>query len=243
MLIATGTDVPANATSGYAKGCLFIDRNVATGTTGLYENIGTNTSCNFNAIGAVAAGEITLATGSILLGTAGVAAALDGKGDGKILIGNGTTMASFALSQDATMTNGGVVTIAKINNLATAAEVNGVCDGCTATAAEINTQCDLSLQTETITSGAISVTKRVTKLDTTAGATLFTLAAPDATMLGQVKVIEMSADNGDATLSLANVQNGSAGTTCTWTDVGDCLVLVGGVSKWNVVSEGTAALT
>ena len=138
ILQATGTDVPANATTGYAKGCLFIDRDVVTGTTGLYENIGTNTSCNFNAIGAITAGEITLATGSVLLGTAGVAAALDGKGDGKVLIGNGTTMASFALSQDVTMTNAGVVTIAKINNLATAAEVNQVCDGATATATEIN---------------------------------------------------------------------------------------------------------
>jgi len=113
MLIATGTDVPANATSGYAKGCLFIDRNVVTGTTGLYENIGTNTSCNFNAIGAVTAGEIALATGSILLGTAGVAAALDGKGDAKILVGNGTTMTSVSLSGDATITNAGVVTVTK----------------------------------------------------------------------------------------------------------------------------------
>ena len=52
ILLASGTDVPAGATNGYAKGCIFIDRNVATGTTGLYENIGTNTSCNFNAIGA-----------------------------------------------------------------------------------------------------------------------------------------------------------------------------------------------
>ena len=113
VLIATGTDVPTGATSGYAKGCLFIDRNVATGATGLYENIGTNTSCNFNAIGAVAAGEITLATGSILLGTAGVAAALDGKGDAKILVGNGTTMTSVSLSGDATITNAGVVTVTK----------------------------------------------------------------------------------------------------------------------------------
>ena len=51
ILLATGTDVPTDATSGYAKGCLFIDRDVATGTTGLYENVGTNTSCNFDSIG------------------------------------------------------------------------------------------------------------------------------------------------------------------------------------------------
>jgi len=114
MLIATGTDVPANATSGYAKGCLFIDRNVVTGTTGLYENIGTNTSCNFNAIGAVTAGEIALAQGSVLIGNAaGAATALAGEGDAKILVGNGTTMTSVSLSGDATITNAGVVTVTK----------------------------------------------------------------------------------------------------------------------------------
>ena len=146
ILLADGLDVPANATAGYAKGCLFIDRNVATGITGLYENIGTSASCNFNAIGAVTAGEIALATGSLLLGTAGVAAAIDGSGDGKILVGNGTTMTSVSLSQDVTITNAGVATIAKINNLATAAEVNQVCDGNTATAAEIIAAADISEQ-------------------------------------------------------------------------------------------------
>ncbi len=50
ILWASGTDVPTDATSGYAKGCLFIDRNVATGTTGLYVNEGTKTSSSFKAI-------------------------------------------------------------------------------------------------------------------------------------------------------------------------------------------------
>ncbi len=50
ILLATGLTTPANTTSGYAKGCLFIDTNVATGTTGLYCNKGTNTSCVFTAV-------------------------------------------------------------------------------------------------------------------------------------------------------------------------------------------------
>ena len=37
-LLASGTSVP-NATAGYAKGCLFIDTDVSTGTTGLYVNV------------------------------------------------------------------------------------------------------------------------------------------------------------------------------------------------------------
>lgn len=50
ILIATGTTVPTDANTGYAKGCLFIDTNVATGTTGLNCNKGTNTSCQFTAV-------------------------------------------------------------------------------------------------------------------------------------------------------------------------------------------------
>ena len=50
ILIAQGTTVPTDATSGYAKGCLFIDTDVATGTTGLNCNKGTRTSCQFTAV-------------------------------------------------------------------------------------------------------------------------------------------------------------------------------------------------
>lgn len=50
ILLATGTGVPADTTDGYAKGCLFIDTDVATGTTGLYCNKGTKTSCAFTAV-------------------------------------------------------------------------------------------------------------------------------------------------------------------------------------------------
>lgn len=49
-LLATGTTVPADAGALYAKGCLFIDTDVATGTTGLYCNKGTAASCVFTAV-------------------------------------------------------------------------------------------------------------------------------------------------------------------------------------------------
>jgi hypothetical protein len=49
-LLATGTTVPSNTRSGYAKGCLFIDTNVGSGTGGLYCNKGTRTSCIFSLI-------------------------------------------------------------------------------------------------------------------------------------------------------------------------------------------------
>lgn len=112
-----------------------------------------------------------------------------------------------------------------------------------ATAAEIDLQADVSAQTETlIAAGAISVVKRLTKV-ALVGTGAITLAAPGATMLGMVKHIEMTADNGDVTLALTNVQGQSSGTTATFGDVGDTLVLVGGVSKWHVIAESGIALS
>lgn len=49
-LLATGTAIPADTTDGYAKGCLFIDTNVGTGTSGLFVNVGTKDSCVFKLV-------------------------------------------------------------------------------------------------------------------------------------------------------------------------------------------------
>ena len=51
VLLARGTNAPGDGESGYAKGCIFIDTDVAGGTSGMYENIGTPASCEFNALG------------------------------------------------------------------------------------------------------------------------------------------------------------------------------------------------
>lgn len=97
---------------------------------------------------------------------------------------------------------------------------------------------------ETIDSGdAISVTTDVTFIDnTTSGAGAVTLAAPNASMIGKVKTIEMTVDGGDVTLALTNVQGQSTGTTATFGDVNDALVLVGGTNKWHVIGESGIAL-
>ena len=49
-LLATGTTVPSDGGAVYAKGCLFIDTDVATGTSGLYVNEGTAASCSFKLV-------------------------------------------------------------------------------------------------------------------------------------------------------------------------------------------------
>lgn len=48
-LLATGTTVPGDVT-GYAKGALFIDTDVADGTSGLYVNIGVPSSALFKLV-------------------------------------------------------------------------------------------------------------------------------------------------------------------------------------------------
>jgi hypothetical protein len=50
ILIAQGTTVPVDTGTLYAKGCLFIDTDVATGTSGLYVNVGTSESCVFKLV-------------------------------------------------------------------------------------------------------------------------------------------------------------------------------------------------
>jgi len=64
-------------------------------------------------------GNLDLAQGSVYVGNASdKAVALDASTDTQILVGNGTTITSVAMSSDATMTNAGVLTIANlaINN-------------------------------------------------------------------------------------------------------------------------------
>ncbi|MFA5186894.1 MAG: hypothetical protein WC551_10480 [Patescibacteria group bacterium] len=97
---------------------------------------------------------------------------------------------------------------------------------------------DITEQTETIlVAGAVSVTKRLTKLSAASGAYAVTLAAPNAAMFGQVKVIEMSVAGAAITLALTNCEGQSAGTGASFDGVGEKLVLVGGLSKWTIIKE------
>lgn len=139
------------------------------------------------------------------------------------------------------LTGGTGVTLSATDDTITIAADNG---GFSATATEIDTVADQSAQTETVAAaGPASVTKRNTKLDSTSGTFALTLAAPDSTMLGLVKQIEMTVDGGDVTLALTNVQGGSAATTATFADVNDSLLLVAGTSKWHVIGESGVVLS
>ena len=111
-----------------------------------------------------------------------------------------------------------------------------------ATEAEIDQFNDVSAYQESIVAaGALSVTKVYSGLAVVGGGAV-TLAAPSASMLGQLKTIEMTVDDGNVTLALTNVVGQSSGTTATFGDVRDTLVLLAASDKWIVVKEYGIAL-
>jgi hypothetical protein len=117
-----------------------------------------------------------------------------------------------------------------------------VLDGLTATTAELN-KSDQTAETETIDSGvAASAALRITLIDNTVGgAGAITLAAPDASMVGLPKVIEMTVDGGDVTLATTNIV-GSGGTTITFDAPGDNAAVIGGVASW-IYAGGSAVVS
>ena len=107
------TGAPPTTANKYAPSCIAIRTDAGSGNKGVYENTGTAASPSWNLMGDVAAGEITLAEGSLLVGnSSGVAAALAAETDTQILVGDGTTVASVAVSGDATLANTGALTLA-----------------------------------------------------------------------------------------------------------------------------------
>ena len=103
ILLCTGTVTVTDGGSGYAKGCIYIKTDVATGTTGRYENVGTNISCNFDTVGSTGVTTLTALTDTSIATPA----------SGHILIWDGSnSWDNKAVSGDITISNLGVVAIA-----------------------------------------------------------------------------------------------------------------------------------
>ena len=83
--------------------------------------------------------------------------------------------------------------------------------------------------------GALNLTDLITEVTTT-GADALTLANGSA---GQVKIVTMIVDGGDGTLTPATL---AGGTTITFADVGDGVVLVYGTAGWVVVGNNGATI-
>lgn len=80
--------------------------------------------------------------------------------------------------------------------------------------------------------GAITITEYCTKWTTT-GANAATLA--DGVTIGQLKKIIMIVDAGDGTLTPTNLD---AGTTITFADAGDFVILMWNGTDWVVIDSG-----
>ena len=83
--------------------------------------------------------------------------------------------------------------------------------------------------------GAVNLTDLITEVTTT-GANALTLANGSA---GQVKIITMIVDGGNGTLTPTTL---AGGTTITFNDVGDGVVLVYGKAGWVVVGNNGATI-
>jgi len=100
-----------------------------------------------------------------------------------------------------------------------------------------------------IAAGALSEFVRVSQLEVSGGGAI-TLAAPDVSMIGWTKIIEMTVDTGNVTLVATNIVGYDPTTagyltganTFTFANVGETVALIGGISAWILVN-GTAIIT
>lgn len=199
ILLATtaGTIGNLDSQGDFAKSALVIYTGAATGVAGLYENVGTAASSSFNLIGAVSAGEITLARGSVLAGnSSGVAAALDANDSGKILVGDGTDLASVAVSGDATLAANGALTVA-----------SGAI-----TPAKLSASQALTATADGLTTGVMAATSQHAVVTSASATNAITLPASAASLIGKQFTIWVGA-NGFELLTPA-----SSGATINGTD-------------------------
>lgn len=190
----------------------------------------TTVTLNANAMGQATTLNIAdpgIAASYLLQSTAAITVAEANVLDGATA---GTQVASKAVVADANVNIGSTkITALYIGTSGSETQV-------TSTAAELN-RLDDSAEIETITAGAVSTTKFNSKLELV-GAGAVTLDVCPATMVGKIKTIRMSVDNGDVTLALTNVQGGTQATTATFDAVGEELILVGSSGgKWTVIKE------
>ncbi len=83
--------------------------------------------------------------------------------------------------------------------------------------------------------GAVNITTYLTKITTT-GADAFSLA--DGVVKGQLKEVHMIVDAGDGTLTPVNM---SGGTTITFADAGDFVILAWSGTAWVLIKSGNYA--
>lgn len=115
------------------------------------------TNVKVHATAGITVGKLALATGSVMLGTAGVGAALDVSTDTGFMVGNGTTGVVVTMSGDATMANTGAVTIAAgaVDAAMLALTTGSMLVGAAGAGAEIDVSTDTAVLIGNGTTGAM----------------------------------------------------------------------------------------
>lgn len=109
--------------------------------------------------------------------------------------------------------------------------------GFKAAAGQIAPLIAVAASNENVLTGAIPVTNFLSTIDTSAGATAYTLA--NGAVIGQLKKILLRVDNGDATVTGAFA---GANTTLTFSDAGEYALLMWDGTDW-IALELTSVLT
>ncbi len=102
----------------------------------------------------------------------------------------------------------------------------------------VGTQLRQDLQTLAPDVGGTATLKNygITSIDTTAGAS-GVLTLPDGSIVGQLKTIVLTTDNGDAQVEVTSHVDGAGGNTFTAADAADFLVLIWNGTKWDTVKN------
>lgn len=231
-VIVQGTTKPVDTTTGYAKGCYFIDTDVVTGTSGVYFNKGTNLSCVFELAPVASTGTFTTVDASgLITAEAGILSNDD------ITLGAGDDLVGSATSNILINTNKFTVAGATGNTvIAGTASVAGLLTATAGIDGKV-----IFAGTETIAAGgtstALALTKTLHNIDADAGGDTFTLADGIA---GQIIVCVLKTATGVATITPATF---TGGTSVTLNAAGDSVMFVFQTTLgWSIVGGNSYAV-
>lgn len=234
-------NVTANATT--AGTVMAIAATSATTGVGLYMNMGAGvyTGSGFFQLtgsGATTGTVFSVANSGTMVG-AGILASFVGSG---LTTGTGVVISNAAITSGKHLNILGAAGASMFSIAANGATtIAGVAQGTnalTVTAGDITvTDGNLSVKgyikggVQTLTgAGAVDIVNTITSVVTT-GADALTLADG---VTGQIKIITMTTDGGDGTLTPTNLLGG---TTITFNDVGDSVILCFVASKWHILAN------
>jgi len=228
---STGTEPELMTVSQLSTGGILNDNNAFTGNNTFAGTSGFNGAVDIGSSGTAGSLDIFPATAS--KGKLNIACANQ--------TGNTTVTLNANTMGQATTINiadpGVAASFVAQSTLALSLAEVDILQGATLTTTELN-RLDDSAEIETvIAAGAASTTKFNTNLAVVSGGAV-TLDVCPATMVGKIKTIRMSSDDGDVTIALTNVQGGTQTTTATFDAVSEELILIGSSGgKWTVIKE------